>query len=218
MNEFQLILAIVALGVFIIFFKQLFSGSYPKRGVDFEAKTPQDSIGGVSRPDKIFKKEQAVEPGKSRVEELFEIAQKSLDSGDNIEAKKALQSLLILEPQNLDALRMLGVAYMNMNDYSNAKESFLEILEKDPKDDVAHNLLANTLHKLAEDNDAIAHHEKAIELDSDYAPYYYNYANTLYDLGQFTKAKELYKKALELDPNLEDAKKMISEIDNVSNK
>jgi len=216
MNEFQLILAIVALGVFVIFFKQLFSGNYPKRGVDFEAKTAKDRIGGVSRPDKIFKKEQAPKQSKNRIQELFDIAKKSLDSGDNIEAKKALQSLLILEPQNLDALKMLGVAYMNMNDYSNAKENFLEILKQDPKNDITHNLLANTLHKLAENNEAITHHKKAIELDSSYAPYYYNYANTLYDLEQFVKAKEFYKKALELDANLEDAKKMINKIDNVN--
>jgi len=217
MSEFQLILTIVALGVFILFFKQLFSGNYPKRGIDFEASTTDDRIGGVSRPDKIFKKEQALEQSKSRVEELFEIAQKSLDSSDNIEAKKALQSLLILEPQNLDALRMLGVALMNMNDYSNAKESFLEILEKEPNDDVTHNLLANTLHKLSEDKEAIEHHKKAIELDSDYAPYYFNYANTLYDLKENEQALKLYKKAYELDNTLEEAKKMIKELENVSN-
>jgi len=217
MSEFQLILTIIALGVFILFFKQLFSGNYPKRGIDFEASTTDDRIGGVSRPDKIFKKERALKKSKSRVEELFEIAQKSLDSSDYIEAKKALQSLLILEPQNLDALRMLGVAYMNMNDYSNAKESFLEILEKEPNDDVAHNLLANTLHKLSEDKEAIEHHKKAIELDSTYAPYYFNYANTLYDLKENKQALKLYKKAYELDNTLEDAKKMIKELENVSN-
>jgi len=217
MNEFQLILAIVALGVFILFFKQLFSGNYPKRGIDFEANTTQDKIGGISRPDKIFKKDNPQIANKSRIEELFEIAQKSLDTGDNIEAKKALQSLLILEPQNIDALRMLGVANTNMNDYSSAKENFLEILKLDSSDDLTHNLLANVLHKLAEEQKAIEHHKKAIELDNTYAPYYFNYANTLYDLKEYAQALKLYKKAYELDNNLEEAKKMIKELENVSN-
>ena len=177
---------------------------------------PQESIGGVSRPDKIFHATKEPESTR-RVDELFEIAQRSLDSGDNIEAKKALESLLILDPQNRDALRMLGVAYMNMNNFVDAKERFLEVLEQDPSDDLTHNLLANTLHRLGEDEEAIAHHKRAIELDPSYAAYYYNYANTLYEIGKNQEALEMYKKAFELEPTLKDAQKMIRELENVSN-
>ena len=217
MNEFQLLLSIIALTVFIIFFKQLFSGNYPKRGVDFEAKLPNDNIGGVSRADKIFKKELRHEDASSREEELLNIAKESIEKGDNVEAKKALQSLLILEPNSIEALRMLGAVNLNMNDYTNAKENFLKILELDSQDDLTHNLLANTLHKLGEDEQAIEHHKKAIELDKSYAPHYYNYANTLYDLGEKEKALAMYEKALEFDNSLEEAKKMIRELKNDNN-
>ncbi len=217
MSEFQLILSIIALVVFIIFFKQLFSGNYPKRGVDFEAKLPDTNIGGVSRADKIFKKETSSEAIKSREEELENIARESIEKGDNIEAKKALQSLLILEPNNIEALRMQGTVNLNMNDYTNAKESFLKILELDEKDDLTHNLLANTLHKLGEDDEAIKHHKRAIELDKSYAPYYFNYANTLYDLGKKDEALTMYEKALSFDHSLKEAKKMISELKNDNN-
>lgn len=217
MNEFQLLLSIIALTVFIIFFKQLFSGNYPKRGVDFEAKLPNDNIGGVSRADKIFKKEPKHEDASSREEELLNIAKESIEKGDNVEAKKALQSLLILEPNSIEALRMLGAVNLNMNDYTNAKENFLKILELDSQDDLTHNLLANTLHKLGEDEQAIEHHKKAIELDKSYAPHYYNYANTLYDLGEKEKALAMYEKALEFDNSLEEAKKMIRELKNDNN-
>jgi len=216
MSEFQLILAVVALGIFIMFFKQLFSGNYPKRGVDFEAKVPDSQIGGISTPNKVFKKETQVKE-QNRVEQLFSMASEALESGDNIEAKKALQSLLILEPKNVDAMRMLAVAYMNMYDYSDAKETLLEALNIDKDDDLAHTLLANALHKLGEDENAIAHHKRAIELDNTYAKHYYNYANTLLDLGKTKEAKELYKKALELDANLSEAKKALSEIENERN-
>lgn len=215
MSEFQLILAIVALSIFIIFFKQLFSGNYPKRGIDYEAKVADDSIASISTPTKVFKKEQT--SSISRVEQLFNIAKESLEKGDNIEAKKALQSLLILEPKNIEALRMLAASYINMNDYSNAKETLLELLELDNKDDLAHNMLANVLHKLGEDSEAITHHKRAIELDSSYAPHYYNYANTLYDMDRLDEALEYYKKSLELDNRLEDAKKMIRELENGNN-
>ena len=217
MSEFQLLLSIIALTVFIIFFKQLFSGNYPKRGVDFEAKLPDENIAGVSRADKIFKKEPLAEATSSREEELLNIAKESIEKDDNIEAKKALQSLLILEPNNIEALRMLGAVNLNMNDYTNAKENFLKILELDEKDDLTHNLLANILHKLGEDEQAIEHYKRAIELDKSYAPYYFNYANTLYDLGRKDEALAMYEKALEFDNSLEEAKKMISELKNGNN-
>ncbi len=217
MSEFQLILAIIALFIFVIFFKQLFSGNYPKRGIDYEAKVSNDSIANISAPTKVLNS-QTSDKKLSRVEELFNIAKESLEKGDNLEAKKALQSLLILEPNNIDALRMLAVAYMNMYDYSNAKDTLLELLKLNPDDDLAHNLLANLLHKLGEDEDAIIHHQKAIKLDSSYGSHYYNYANTLYDLGQKDEAIKYYKKALELDPTLEEAKKILRELEDDNNK
>jgi len=56
MTLFQLFLLILAGVIFYLFFKQLFSGEHPKRGVDFEAKLPDEQIGGISRPDKTFSK------------------------------------------------------------------------------------------------------------------------------------------------------------------
>lgn len=217
MSEFQLLLSIVALTVFIIFFKQLFGGNYPKRGVDFEAKLPDENIGGVSRADKIFKPQESQEPSNSREDELLNIAKESIEKGDKTEAEKALQSLLILEPNNIEALRMQGAVYLQMNDYTNAKESFTKILDLDAQDDLTQNLLANTLHKLGEDEQAIEHHKKAIELDKSYAPHYYNYANTLYDLDKKDEALTMYEKALEFDNSLEEAKNMISELKNGNN-
>ncbi len=206
----QLVLLVVAGVIFYLFFRQLFSGNYPRRGVDFEAKLPDERIGEINRPDKTFSRPK--EPI-GRVEELLRIADDSLEKGDNLEAKKALQSALILDPENPEVLRRLGVAYMRMNDYVDAKETYEHLLRIDPNDDLAHSSLANALHKLGEEEEALRHHEEAIRLDPDYAPHYYNYANTLYDLGRKEEALLNYRKALELDPELEDATKMIRELE-----
>ncbi len=216
MSTIDIFLLFSAISIFIIFFKQIFTGKHPKRGVDFEAKLSDDKIGGINRIDKTFAKNDLQE-NMTRVEELFNIAQESIAKNDNIEAKKALTSLLILEPKNIDAMRMLAVVYNNMNNYSKAKETLLELLEINPKDDLAHSILANTLHKLAEDEEAIKHHKIAIELDPSYANHYYNYANTLLDLNKKEEALKLYKKALSLEPDNKLFKKVIKEIENESN-
>ena len=210
MTTFQLFLLIVAGGVFYLFFKQLFSGNYPKRGVDFEAKVPDEQIGGINRPDKTFSTPKS-KP--SRIEELLSMADEAIEKADLLEARKAVQSALILDENNIEALRREGYLYLEEREYEEAKKVYEKILSLDVDDDIAHDSLANTLHKLREDEAAMQHHQKAIELDPEYAPHYFNYANTLYDLGRYDEALKQYQKAYELDPEIEEAKEMIKKLE-----
>ncbi len=209
MTTFQLLLLLIAGLVFYLFFKQLFSGNYPKRGVDFEAKLPDEQIGGINRPDKTFSTPQE-KP--SRIEELISMADEAIEKGDLLEARKAVQSALIIDPDNIEALRREGYLYLEDEAYEEAKKVYEKILSLDPKDDIAHDSLANILHKLGEDEEAIMHHRQAIDLDPEYAPHYFNYANTLYDLGRNAEALQQYQKAYEIDPSLEEAKNMIEKL------
>jgi tetratricopeptide (TPR) repeat protein len=210
MTTFQLLLLIVAGGVFYLFFKQLFSGDHPKRGVDFEANVPDEQIGGINRPDKTFSKP-AVQP--TRMEQLLQMTDDAVAKEDFEEAKKALGSALIIEENNNEVLQKMGYVYMQTSEYTEAKESYEKLLVLDETDDMAHALLANVLHKLGDEEGAEKHHERAIVLDPEYAPHHFNYANTLYDLGRKKEALMGYTKAYELDNTLEEAKKMIKELE-----
>ncbi|MBN2721806.1 MAG: tetratricopeptide repeat protein [Campylobacterales bacterium] len=209
MSLFQLILFIVAIVIFYIFFKKLFAGDYPKRGVDFEATLPDEQIGGVTSPDKIFSKPK---PNMSRLDELLEIADESVSKGDFLEAKKALQSAAIVDSKNIGVLQRLGYLSLQDNDLDGAKKYYEDILTIDKDSDSAYSALANIYHKQDENDLAIEYHEKAISLDAGYAPNYFNYANTLYDLGRNDEALANYKKALELDNSLDNAKTMIDKL------
>ena len=215
MTIFQLLLFILAGIVFYLFFKQLFSGNHPKRGVDFEAKVADEQIGGINRPDKIFSKP-TVQP--SRMEQLFTMADEAIEKQDYEEAKKALGSALIIEENNVDALQKMAYVAIQTEDYTEAKEQYEKLLGIDPDDDMAHTLLANALHKLGEESKAEIHHEKAITLDPEYAPHHFNYANTLYDLGRKQEALIGYKKAYALDRTIEEAKKMIDKLGEIDAK
>ena len=98
MTTFQLLLLIVAGGVFYLFFKQLFSGDHPKRGVDFEANVPDEQIGGINRPDKTFSKPE-VQP--TRMEQLLQMTDEAVEKNDYEEAKKALGSAHIIDADNI---------------------------------------------------------------------------------------------------------------------
>jgi len=206
MSIFQIFLLLLAGSIFYMFFRQLFSGDYPKRGIDYEAKRSDDKVGSITTASKSFEK---MPQPKSRVEELIEMADASVEKGDMLEARKAIQSALIVDKDNPEVLKRAGYLYFELGDYEESKEYYSKLLELDKSDDIVYNALANTLHKLGEDDKAIEYHQKAIELDSDYAPYYYNYANTLYDLGKEDEALKLYQKAYSLDKSLDEAKEMI---------
>ncbi len=209
MTTFQLLLLIIAGGVFYLFFKQLFSGNHPKRGVDFEAKVADDQIGGINRPDKTFSTP-TVEP--TRMEQLLDMADEAVQKNDMEEAKKALQSARIVDENNIDVLQRSGYVAMQTNDYEEAKEYYEKIISLDASDDMAHVSLANVFHKLGDEAGAEKHHEEAIKIDSEYAPHHFNYANTLYDLGRKDEALVGYQKAYELDNTLDEAKEMIEKL------
>ncbi len=209
MSTFQLLLLIVAGGVFYLFFKQLFSGNHPKRGVDFEAKVADEQIGGINRLDKTFSRP-TVQP--TRMEQLLAMTDEAVEKEDYEEAKKALGSALIIDGENIEVLQKMGYVCMKTKDYSEAKESYEKLLSLDENDDMAHVSLANALHKLGDEAGAEKHHERAIMLDKEYAPHHFNYANTLYDLGRKEEALIGYKRAYELDDSLEEAEKMIKKL------
>jgi tetratricopeptide (TPR) repeat protein len=206
----QIALFLIAVTIFYIFFKKLFSGDYPKRGIDYEAKLPDEQIGGISRPDKIFT-EPKVE--KSRLGELLEMADDSLAKEDFEDAKKAILSALILDENNVEVLQRAGFVSIQEEDFNQAVVYYEKIIALEPKNDLAFGSLANTYHKLGEDDKAIETHKRAISLDAHYAPHFFNYANTLYDLGKLDEAKQNYQKALELDDGLQEAQAMIDKID-----
>jgi len=209
MTTFQLLLLIIAGGVFYLFFKQLFSGNHPKRGVDFEAKVPDEQLGGINRPDKTFSKPT---PQPTRIEQLLTMADEAVAKNDMQEAQKALQSARIVDANSSEVLQKSGYVAMAMKQYEEAKEYYLKSLTIDKDDDMTHASLANVYHQLGDEDKAMIHHQKAIELDSEYAPHYFNYANTLYDVKRENEALEQYQKAYTLDSSLDEAKQMIEKL------
>jgi tetratricopeptide (TPR) repeat protein len=209
MTTFQLLLFIIAGGIFYLFFKQLFSGNHPKRGVDFEATKADEQIGGINRPDKTFSR-----PARSidRMEELLLMADEAIERKDYEEAYKALGSALIIDDKAIEALQKMGFICIQREAFSEAITCYETLLKLDENDDMAHALLANTFHKVDKHSEAKIHHKKSIALDNDYAPHYFNYANTLYDLKENEEALKMYEKAYALDHSLEEAKEMIDKL------
>ena len=209
MSTFQLLLFLISAVIFYLFFKQLFSSSYPKRGVDFEANKEDEQIGGITERGKTFSEPQAQV---SRITQLIQMADAALEKEDYVEADKALSSANIIEPENQEVLLQHGFVLLMLERLEDAKEVYENLLALNEQEDMAYGALANISHKLGENEMAKKYHLRAIELDNSYVPHHFNYANTLYDLGEKEEALKYYKSALALDATLEEAQKMIKEL------
>ena len=209
MTIFQLLLFVVTVAVFIMFFKQLFSGNLPTNKIDIDPNINENNTVKKTQFDKKIVTEMPTVP---RVKQLVLMANQAIEQQDFAEADKALSSALILEKENIELLLQHGFVLISLKRLEDAKETYLEILQIDENEDMAHTSLANVYHHLNENESALNHHRKAIEIDAVYAPHYFNYANTLYDLSQKDQALEYYKKAYKLDPSIEEAMRMIKEL------
>ena len=209
MSAFQFFLLLLSFTIFYRFFKQLFSQNYPKRGVDFEASREDKQIGGSTNMNKSFQRE----PKRlSRLEELNFMANESIAKNDFSEAKKALESALIVQNDDIETISKLGFVLMKLKNFEEAKDIFEQILASNSQDDMTHSSLATIYRELSQNDKSIEHHKLSIELDNSYAPHYFNYANTLYNLENRDEALDMYKKAYELDSDIKEAKDMIEKL------
>lgn len=138
MSLFQFILAFVAIVILIIFFKQLYSGNYPKRGIDYEAKLPNEQIGGLSDPKKVFTR---VKPILSRIDEIILSANESIAKKDYDNALKALRSAYIIDNKNVDVICGFGTVYFETGKFEDAKNYFQKALALDENCKIAKEML-----------------------------------------------------------------------------
>jgi tetratricopeptide (TPR) repeat protein len=200
MSLVQFILLLLTLLIFYLFFTEI-----------FQEKEEEESIKTLQK-DLNSKLHQIKEKAK-----LIISLDSFLEKKDYKKAKERLFFTKLKDYLKTDyqLLRRAGMIFLELGEYERAEEYLRKALKINPNDDLSHNLLANTLHKLGKSDDAIKHHQAAIALDKNYSPFYFNYANTLYEIGDYKNAQALYEKAYRFDNSLKVAKEMMHKIDKI---
>ena len=104
-------------------------------------------------------------------------------------------------PNNADVMSLLGVAFVRLRHYDQAKYCLEKVTLLAPHLPAAWNNLGNVLSTLSEKKPARNAYEKALALNPDYPDALNGYANVLMDLGQIDLSVETYEKLLALNPN-----------------
>jgi predicted TPR repeat methyltransferase len=136
--------------------------------------------------------------------DVGDLLQKAIDhhrQGELTKAEWAYMEILERDPENIDALHLIGVVAHQVGDTKSAIERVQQSLVIKSDQPNALNNLGNMLVDADRREEAIESYRRAIELEPDYARAHHNLGNVLGDCDRIAEAVQSYRRALELQPD-----------------
>ena len=134
-----------------------------------------------------------------KLDQLWSIAQESLQDNKFLRAEKALLTILRVDERNASAYNRLGILYVKQQQYKDAIECFEISQSLEPSASSLHNVGLIYFETGDYDKAALAF-EQALEIDSDLASRHIAYAKVQEKLGNKKKLIESLERAVEIDP------------------
>lgn len=134
-----------------------------------------------------------------KLDQLWGIAQQSLQERKYLRAEKALLTILRVDERNASAYNRLGILYAKQQQYKDAIECFEIAQSLEPSASSLHNVGLIYYETRSYDKAALAF-EQALAMDSDLAARHIAYAKVQEKLGNDKKMIDALEKAVELDP------------------
>jgi predicted O-linked N-acetylglucosamine transferase (SPINDLY family) len=126
-------------------------------------------------------------------------------AGDLAQAEILYRRVLDEEPDNFDALHLLGVIHAARKEHGAAERLVRAALALDPNVPHAQQNHGNILSDLARFDEAAQSHRTACALEPDNASIHSDLGNALKAIGELQAAQDSYDEALRLDPALAEA-------------
>ncbi len=126
-------------------------------------------------------------------------------TGNLDQASNLYHEVLEADPQNPDALHLLGVLSHQGGNHETAVDYISQAIAINDSAATYHSNLGTSYRELGKTDDAIASFRTAIQHDSSFAGAHYNLGISLAALGQIDDAIASFEDALRVDPNFTDA-------------
>ena len=153
----------------------------------------------VSFPDR--KKTDESRSRRESAEKWFQRGLECEQTGAVLDAIKAYESAVELDPTSAGAWLNLGTIFFNARQFSKAETHYRKALEADPKYALAHFNIANLYDERGDYERALRHYLEAVRLHPSYADAYYNLALLYQGSGHVMEAVRQWKAYLKLNPN-----------------
>lgn len=134
-----------------------------------------------------------------KLDQLWSIAQQSLQDRKYLRAEKALLTILRVDERNASAYNRLGILYAKQQAFKDAIECFEIAQSLEPSASSLHNVGLIYYETHTYEKAALAF-EQALALDNELASRHIAYAKVQEKLGHDRKMIESLEKAVELDP------------------
>lgn len=134
-----------------------------------------------------------------KLDQLWSIAQSSLQDRKYLRAEKALLTILRVDERNASAYNRLGILYAKQQQFREAIECFEIAQSLEPSASSLHNVGLIYFETENYDKAALAF-EQALAMDSDHAARHIAYAKVQEKLGHDKRMIEALEKAIELEP------------------
>jgi len=125
--------------------------------------------------------------------------------GEIKEAQRLYQGVLLIEPDNAEALHLLGLAYDSQGDSLRGEPLIARSLRLEKRYAWAFANHGLVLVKLRRYEDALTALQRALRLDAHHAPALVARGNALLGLERYTEAQSAYDRALAITPALAEA-------------
>jgi len=116
------------------------------------------------------------------------------------DARGLYQEVLVTEPDNFDALHLMGVVAYQTGDLDGAAELIGKAVARRNDNPHALSNFGNVLKDLGRSAEAVAQYDRALALKPDFAEVYYNRGNALLNLKRPDAAIASYDRAIVLKP------------------
>ena len=121
--------------------------------------------------------------------------------GRFVEAEIVLNQLVKVDPENLDALELIGLVKHGQKQYEEAAEYFQNVIDKDPERSESHNNISLCFSCLGKVEESIEHAKRAIEIDPEKHYYYTNLAIQYKQADQNELSLETFARGMEIKPD-----------------
>jgi tetratricopeptide (TPR) repeat protein len=126
----------------------------------------------------------------------------SVHRAGNLPRAEALyRRILRIDPGDVDAWHLLGVARHQQRDHAGAREHIQRAIDLGGRSAPMYGNLGSVLRELGRLAEAEQHLRQAVELATDTAGFHYNLGNCLRDQGRFLEAAAAYREAIARDPH-----------------
>ncbi len=121
-------------------------------------------------------------------------------AGRRVEAESGYQAILARQPNNADALHLLGVIAHQSKRHSDAAALISRAIALNGNVAPFHSNLGEVLRESGDAQTALTHYARAIELRPAYADAYNNLGRALDMLGRPNDARPMYRQAISIEP------------------